>query len=242
MSSWTDLRLVLAQLRDENPCPLVMYPSPGHSGKPPLRIRLAPWAARTAAELHRRFGDYVELSVGTLPYPPGRRQHRPHVSMLPTDLLSPGQASAKLDGPAVVQSGHTLRHGLLLRNHTDHELRIATNGQVTAVVVDPGTGEVVGGFSGAQQLPLVIVQIAPGDTQRIPLLIGTASFVPDLGYAVPAGTWAIQAALDLQSGTSRLTPPLPLTITSLQALPTAAHTDSGTGVVLGNAHRAMESR
>jgi len=46
----------------------------------------------------------------------------------------------------VVSSGHALRHGLLLRNLTGRELQIATNGQVTAAVVDPHTGEVVGGW------------------------------------------------------------------------------------------------
>jgi hypothetical protein len=40
-------------------------------------------------------------------------------------------------GPAVVSSGHSVRHGLLLRNLTGRELQIATNGQVTAAVAIP---------------------------------------------------------------------------------------------------------
>jgi hypothetical protein len=43
-----------------------------------------------------------------------------------------------------------------------------------------------GGFSGFQTLPLVVFRVAPGQTGRVPLLIGTASFTPRLGYAVPA--------------------------------------------------------
>jgi hypothetical protein len=214
MTVWAELSLLLTQLRDEHPCPLVQYPSPRHRGKPPLRIRLAPWAVATAAELHNRFGDYVELSVGTLPYPPGRRPHRPHVFDRQADVLSPAEAVIRLDGPAVVQSGHTLRHGMLVRNKTERDLRISTNGQVTAIVVDPGTGEVVGGFSGVQQLPLVVARVPAGETRRIALLIGTASFTPNLGYAVPAGNWGIQAALDLPSGSRKLTPLMPLTITT----------------------------
>ena len=81
----------------------------------------------------------------------------------PPDLLDPQEIAAELDGPAVVSSGHTLRHGLLLRNLADRELQIATNGQVTAVIVDPRTGEVVGGFSGTQRLPLIIFRVAPGE-------------------------------------------------------------------------------
>jgi hypothetical protein len=125
---------------------------------------------------------------------------------------------AELDGPATVRSGHTLRHGLLLRNLTTAELQIATNGQVTAAVVDPQTGEVVGGFSGAQTLPLIVFRVAPGQSGRVPLLIATASFIPRLGYTVPAGLWGIQATLVLGPGPRdsprRRTPVLPLTITA----------------------------
>ena len=73
----------------------------------------------------------------------------------------------------------------------------------------------VGGFSGAQTLPLITFRVVPGETERIPLLIGTASFRPALGYAVPAGQWGIQADLTFGVGPEasvRRTPILPLTI------------------------------
>ena len=48
-----------------------------------------------------------------------------------------------------------MRHGLLLHNHSGDDLKIpTTNGQLTSAVVDPATGGVVGGFAGAQALPL----------------------------------------------------------------------------------------
>ena len=134
------------------------------------------------------------------------------------DPLRIHEIAAELDGPAVVGSGHTLRHGLLLRNRTGSELQIATNGQVTATVVDPHTGEIVGGSAGFQFLPLVIFRVAPGQTGRVPLLIGTASSTPRLGYAIPPGHWGVQATLALgpHPGDSprRRTPVLPLTITA----------------------------
>jgi hypothetical protein len=195
------------------------YPMPevDRDRVPPFMIRLAAWAAATAEELHRQFGDDVELTVGALPYPPGL-QPRPRPAVTPPlDLLDPQEITAELDGPAMVRSGHTLRHSLLLRNFSGRELQIATNGGVTATVVDPQTGEVVGGFSGAQPLPLVIFRAAAGATERIPLLIGTASIAPRLGYVVPAGEWGIQATLTLGSdprdSPRRRTPILPLTIT-----------------------------
>ena len=121
----------------------------------------------------------------------------------------------ELDGPAVVRSGATLLHHLTVRNLTGSELQIATNGQVTAAVVDPHTGEVVGGYSGAQSMPLKVFRAAPGGSTRIPLLIGTASVTPRLGYVVPAGEWGIQATLTLgpdPRSPRRRTPILPLTV------------------------------
>jgi hypothetical protein len=220
MAVWDELKVVLARLRDEQPAALMLYPMPevDEGRQPPFVIRLAPWAAATAAELHQQFGDDVELTVGALGYPPGRQPPRPPAAGPAPDLLDPHEIAAQLDGPAVIGSGHNLLHGLLLRNLTGRELQIATNGQVTAVVVDPHTGEVAGGFSGLQNRPLIMFTVAPGQTGRIPLLIGTASCTPRLGYAIPPGDWGLYATLTLGSplrdSSRRRTPVLPLTITA----------------------------
>ena len=220
MTAWDELKPVIARLRDQQPGILATYPSPeSDEGRtPPFRVQLAPWAADTAEELHRQFGDDVELTVGTLPYPPGRQEPRRRAPGQIPDLLDPREVTAVLDGPAVVSSGHTLRHHLTVHNLTGSELQIATNGHVTAVVVDPQTGEVVGGDSGWQTQPLIFFRAPPGGSARIPLLIGTASRTLRLGYTVPAGEWGIQVTLKLGSdprSPRRRTPILPLTITAL---------------------------
>jgi hypothetical protein len=230
---WDELRVVLARLRDQEPSPLTRYPSldSDEGGPPPFTVGLASWATGAAGELHRQFGDQIDLTVGALPYPPGTsprpRPGSPPRSPAdePPDLLDPDEVTAALDGPAVVRSGATLDHGLLLTNHTTRELQVMTNGRVTATVVDPGTGERVGGFSRPQTLPGIRFRVGPGQTERIPLLIGTDSFDPRLGYTVPAGQWGIQTTLTFSSGDPgsagpgpgrrrRRTPILPLTITT----------------------------
>lgn len=124
----------------------------------------------------------------------------------------------------MVRSGHTLRHGLLAGNNLQTEIALATNGTITASVIDPDTGEVVGGYSGFRTLPLKLFRVAPGATERIPLLIGTTSGTPRLGYAIPPGTWRLQVILTLASPDIAMAvrdkvrirkqpPPLPLTIT-----------------------------
>jgi len=212
--------MILTRLPNEQPGVLLSWPNPLRQDRvPPFSITLAPWASATAEQLHRRFGGDVELTVGALPYPPGRPPRWPRVTEPPAEILSPQQATVELDGPAVVRSGHTLRHGLLLRNQSGDELKIpTTNGQLTTTVVDPATGEVVGGFAGAQALPLITYRVAPGQTEPIPLLTGTASFIPRLGYAVPPGSWGTQATLMLgkepRDSPRWRTPVLPLTITA----------------------------
>jgi hypothetical protein len=216
---WDELKVVLARLSDQQPGALTQYPMPevDKGRQPPFTIHLEAWATATAEELHQQFGGNVDLTVGALLYPPGRQPRRSPAPGQPAALLDPHQVAAELDGPAVVRSGHTLRHGLLLRNLTAWELPIATNGQVTATVVDPETGEAVGRFAGFHNLPLVVFRVAPAQTGRIPLLIGTASTVPRLGYAIPPGEWGLQVTLTLGphpwDSARRRTPILPLTIT-----------------------------
>jgi hypothetical protein len=220
MAVWDVLKRVIARLSEEQPDALLGYPDPSsdEGRQPPFEINLAPWAASTAADLVDQFGDDVDLTVGALSFPPSRAHNKPRPEALQrADPLDRGQGTVELDGPAVVRSGHTLRHGILLRNHSTDDLQVATNGQLTAVVVDPETEQVVGGFAGPQLLPLIVFSIAPGATERIPLLIGTASFEPDLGYTVPAGRWGIEATLTLslnRDSPRRRTPILPLTITA----------------------------
>lgn len=220
MAVWDELKVILAGLRDQQPGVLNQYPTlEGHEGRqPPFTIGLAPWAVTVAEQLHRQFGEDVNLTVGVLSYPPGRRAERsPAAGQLP-ELLDPREIAAELDGPAVVKSGHALRHGLLLCNQTDRELQIETTGYVTAVVIDPQTHEAVSGPYGWQIQPLVIFRIGPGETGLVPLLIETASTTFRLGYLVPAGSWGVQATLTLgadpRGSLRRRTPVLPLTVTS----------------------------
>jgi hypothetical protein len=100
-----------------------------------------------------------------------------------------------------------------MANVSDHELTVNTNGRLTALILDPRTGTVVGGYSGPQTLPLVRFPLRPGDLTTIPLLVGTTSFVAELGYSVPEGDWEMAADLRLGDGRVVQSPPVPLSIT-----------------------------
>jgi hypothetical protein len=240
MTVWDEVKQAISRLRDQQPGALMSYPSLEEltDRTPPFEIRLASWAAGTAEELRRQFGDNVELLVGFLPYPPDRQKLGQDAPGQLPDLIDPREIAVAFDSPAIVSSGHTLHHELAVRNLKGDELQIATNGHVTAIVIDPGTGEVVGGYANMQTLRLEVFRIPAGGTTRIPMLIGTASRVPRFGYAVPPGEWGVRVVLTLGSpfepalGLSldspprlrsgarpgealrRLTPILPLTITA----------------------------
>jgi len=215
MAAWDDLKIVLARLADQDPRPLTQWPEPqSEDQRPPFQIGLAAWATAAAEELHQRFGRDAALTVGALRYPqrvPSRPAGQPGRTPLP--VIDPAEARAGLDGALSIRSGFTAHHGLLVTNLTSRDLLISSSGTLIAEVVDPATGAVVGGYSGFVFAMRRTFTVAPAQTARIPLLVATDSFVPELGYAVPPGQWGIQATLDPAAGHAGRTPILPLTIT-----------------------------
>ena len=114
--------------------------------------------------------------------------------------IDPSELTVGLDAPIVVASGRNAQGGLRIHNLTADAVVLSTNGHVTAEVVDPSTRAVVGGGTGIERLVLVHTPVPSDDTVVMPLFVGTASYVPELGYAIPAGEWALQGTLTLELG------------------------------------------
>ena len=168
--------------------------------QPPIEIHLAAWATDAAQNLCRRFGDKVILVVGVLRYPecePWREHSHGRGDLADID---PSELTVGLDAPIVVASGRNAQGGLRIHNLTADAVVLSTNGHVTAEVVDPSTRAVVGGGTGIERLVLVHTPVPSDDTVVMPLFVGTASYVPELGYAIPAGEWALQGTLTLELG------------------------------------------
>lgn len=135
--------------------------------------------------------------MGYLPYPDRFSSQRfPPVLLEASDHppLPDGVTLSLTDGFTVGSGtrGHTT---LTVRNDTAEEVAASTNGGLCPTVVDPVTAQPVGGYEGALTLMLKIFTIAPGDSCEIPVLVGTASLRPDLGWAVPPGRWALAFGL-----------------------------------------------
>lgn len=218
LEAWQHLRHDLHALSDQRPPVLMVWPMTGAKyHRAPVHIHLDASAPGVAAaeELHDRYGSFVSLRVGALRFRPDLEQRgAPELreSSSRRDLVEPQEMTFSLDGPLSVRSGESANHAVLLHNLSHRAITINTIGSLDAVIVDPETGTVVGGVAGPHTLPGVDFTAHPGETLRIPLFVGTASFVLDLGYLVPPGRWQLFAQLDLQDGRRLATPVLELTI------------------------------
>ena len=203
--------MVLRRLAARDPLPLRQWPGPESEQEPPFEVGLVAWATDDAEDLKRQFGDEIRLSVGALRYP---ERVLAWPSTGPADAepadLDQDRITVALDGPLAIRSGHQAVHGLLVTSRTADPVRIEASLHVVPQVVDPSSGEVVGGYSGVIFAVRKIFVVPPGETVSVPLLVGTDSFRPELGYAVPPGEWGLQATLSPELGR---TPVLPLTIT-----------------------------
>jgi hypothetical protein len=183
-----------------------------------INVSVAADQEKIASTLVERFGDAVVVRVGAFPYPnifEARSGNKNGSGNEGTNvpLISTNELKVSIDDDLVVSSGGTSHGSLRFHNLGVDEVVLATNGGVTARVVDPSTGEVVGGFVGAQSLPLIHYSIPPGGTTIVPLLVGTASFKSKLGYAVPPGQWMIDALITIKDNGVHRIPPMSIVIT-----------------------------
>ena len=184
-------------------------------GRGRLFIDVAADQERLAAILLAKYGDAAELKVGAFSYPMAvdasliaeteKSDVRPTIPLTAT-------LEGSFAGSVSVPSGGRWHGPLHMTNLGTEEVILRTNGGLTARIINPSTEEVVGGFVGAQAIPLRRFTIAPHRTMEIPLVIETASFKRHLGYVVPPGDWMIDAIVDIEGMGPRRIPPLPLVI------------------------------
>ncbi len=210
---WDSVRVRLADIERQTPGALQSWPDPRNaSPRPtPLAIELAAWATGTAADLHARFGDQVRLTVGAMSYPDRALVIREEAFAPPSTPAEEHGLRVAADAPLHVQSGRSLKTSVRVTSTALVCGELHTNGHLASVVIDFG-GRVVGTYVGAQHLPLVRFRLPPSEAVEVPLLIGTASLAPDLGYRVPAGEWGLLVELPLKDIGRLRSEPLPLVV------------------------------
>ena len=213
MAGWESLRLDLLRLHEEAPGAFVWGPNPHTVRRSERRfhIALAAWATEIAGTLKAKYGDVVELQVGAMTYP-GRELLASEVaSQLPGAPADAAGLEVEAVAPLSVRSGRHAKGELRVTNRADHTQLLFSTRDLHSTVTDRA-GNVVGRYAGVINAGRIGLPIEPQQSHRLTVLIGAASVVPELGYAVPPGQWWLVVSLQTEEG-FMLSGPLELTIT-----------------------------
>ena len=213
MADWERLRVDLLRYLEEAPGAVVSGPSPHTERRYERRFRidLAAWAVEIASDLYGKYGDLVDLRVGALSFPAKELFVNEHALQLRGEPAEAAGLVVESLQPLTIRSGHHAIQDVLVTNQAAHRQVLLTAGDLPSAVVDTA-GRAVGRYVGAHTLPRIEFPIEPHQSRPVPVLIGTASLVPALGYAVPPGRWALRISLHTDAG-FYLSAPLELTVT-----------------------------
>ena len=206
------MRVDLRDLLEAAPGALMSFPDPNseRSADGRLSVELAAWASDIAASLHEKYGDQIDLQVGAMPFPNTGYRPDPRLTQLHGSPAESIGLALELAAPLTVRTGRSTTAWAQVANHSTDTHVLMTNGQLQAAVIG-ADGSVVGRYAGAQRMPLVMFSVEPGERREVPVLVGTDSVVPELGYAVPPGSWSI--VVEIPTAGHVVSSPLPCVIT-----------------------------
>ncbi|MEU4291145.1 hypothetical protein AB0E63_23215 [Kribbella sp. NPDC026596] len=200
MAGWQSLRVDLRWLSEESPGALVVYPNPdGERREPPFGIQLAAWATDIAATLTAKYGSLLDLQVGAMTFPARQLWASEDLPQLRGAPAESAGLEVEAVSPLSVRTGRSTHEDVLVTNRAAHEQVLLTSGALTSAVTD-SSGGIVGLYVGPLYARRVGFALEPHQSRPVPVLIGTASMVPDLGYAVPPGKWRLVIALHTDGG------------------------------------------
>ena len=182
----SDIREIRRRLSDD-PRRLLDGTSPGH-----LRLR-APFA-ELAAELHREYGDSLEITVGHKPFPPEVIGDCRPVPLPIATVTVPGLELTVVVDQAHVVPGEDAEGRVVFANCGPLRIEGLT-GVLAGGVRNDREGFLAGAFSGMLTMQGLGIQLGPGESMELPLIIGTASVLPDPSYVVPPGRYEVVAAV-----------------------------------------------
>jgi hypothetical protein len=204
---WESLRVDLRRVKEESPGALVVHPNTESERhvrrKPPFRIELAPWATDIAAELNAKYADLLDLRVGAMTFPAGQLWVSEHARQL--SGVQPTGLEVESLSPLSVRTGRHTRQDVLVTNRSARRHVLVSNGALRSALTD-SSGNLVGLYVGPHNANRVEFWIEPDQSRPVPVFIGTASMVPDLGYAVPPGRWSLVIVPMTDSGPMRSAP------------------------------------
>ncbi|MER7249909.1 hypothetical protein [Kribbella sp. NPDC000426] len=213
MAGWESLRVDLLRLHEESPGALVVWPSPETERRSERRfwIQLAAWATEIAGTLNATYGDVVDLQVGAMTFPGGELLESAYARQLPGVPADAAGLVVEAFSPLSVRSGRSAHGEVEVTNRADHTQLLYPSRNLHATLTDR-RGNVVGRYVGPINAGRIGLPLEPQQSHRLTVLIGAASVVPELGYAVPPGEWNLVISLQTDER-FLLSEPLKITVT-----------------------------
>jgi len=165
-----------------------------------------------AAQLDGRYGGAVGLTVGQFPYPPGRPPTLPEqisakyssapdraTPSRPQALPVPGLETQLELTPPEVRSGREGHGHVVVRNVGSRRVEIQTDQHLVGAVIDPVSGDTVGGGRMFVAGTGLLLALEPGEEATIHVVYSTASGRRELGYALPPGHYIVRTEVPIHA-------------------------------------------
>jgi hypothetical protein len=188
------------------------FMSIGSGGTGPLEVTLAANEEELAGELVARYGSSIAVRVGALAYPIGTASSvcvdAPPASTVPGLRIGITAPTEPLSAAGVEPAQLTV----VLHNDGDTPIRFSS-GTAVGTILD-GTGRVVSALVANMADVGIAVDLRPGTSTELPLVVSTASCDPAIGYTLPPGPYRLTAGVHHADGESTTlhSPPVPITI------------------------------
>ncbi len=185
-------------------------------GRSTVDVGLLPGREALAADLARRFGSKLSITIGLTSYcgAPGRS---PVCSSMPAgDHLPPGLMLALMTDDRTVRSGDFGNATLVVSEIGRATFQMDTGQPLVAQVVQAGTRRVVGTYSAGIGGTGYAPKVGPGQHESIPVVFGTARCDGGPGSAVPPGHYDLVVYMHPEGrggGPVYYVPAVPLVVT-----------------------------
>ncbi|BAN02521.1 hypothetical protein [Ilumatobacter coccineus] len=162
-----------------------------------LEVQLMAGEEDLAAELDARYGDAIILLVGELPYPIGDAESTCEPPPTQNELDGLDITIDPPAGPLDTTGLAALSLTATLTNTGDESISFGS-GASQGVLLDLD-GSVVSGRA-AMTLEGIGVDLAPGESSQLPVVVSTASCDPALGSELPPGEYTLVARVQHSTG------------------------------------------
>jgi len=167
-------------------------------------VDLGPGQEAVAAQIEAKYGNEVQLTVGTTTY-----CHGPGLSTV-CPSFEPGSPPPRglrlvltLD-QKTIKPTDALGATLAVTNEGPGTFSMNLGQPLVASIVTPGSLHVVGSFSGSVGGTGLALELGPGQSHPIPVIVGTARCDGGRGSALPAGHYGVRVAIEPETQ-----PPMP---------------------------------